>query len=171
MIWDNLIVKLKEMYEEVDHLARRLDEIHMGRLKCKNGCYSCCKNGITIFEIEAKNISKHHAKLLEKEIPHEEGKCAFLDDEGACRIYKNRPYVCRTQGYPLRWIQEAADGIPVEMRDICPLNEEGKPIEELLEEECWTIGPFEEKLAELQCSADGGKMTRIALRKLFMNIL
>jgi hypothetical protein len=53
------------------------------------------------------------------------------------------------------------------MRDICPLNEESKPIEELPDEECWTIGPFEEKLGRLQSSADGGKMTRVLLRDLF----
>ena len=33
-----------------------------------------------------------------------EGACAFLDGEGGCRVYPDRPYVCRTQGLPLRWI-------------------------------------------------------------------
>ncbi len=95
------------------------------------------------------------------------GKCAFLNDEGACRIYEDRPYVCRTQGYPLRWIEDSSDGTSSEMRDLCPLNEKGKPIVELPEEDCWTIGPFEEELQGLQISRDGGKMIRVSLRDLF----
>lgn len=36
------------------------------------------------------------------------------------------------------------------MRDICPFNEEGEPIVNLKIEDCWAIGPFEEKLTEIQ---------------------
>jgi hypothetical protein len=61
-----------------------------------------------------------------------------------------------------------ADGRAVEMRDICSLNESGIPVEELDREACWTIGPFEEKLAALQFQIDKGKLNRIALRDLFM---
>ena len=93
--------------------------------------------------------------------------CAFLDNEGACRIYEDRPYVCRTQGLPLRWIDEISDFEFVELRDICPLNDEGTPIEELDESECWTIGPIEERLAKLQLMFGEGVMTRISLRSLF----
>ena len=39
--------------------------------------------------------------------------------------------VCRTQGLPLRFIEETDDGL-AEFRDICPLNDDPKhPIEEL----------------------------------------
>lgn len=92
--------------------------------------------------------------------------CAFLDKNDACRIYENRPYVCRTQGLPLRWFDEIEDEL-VELRDICPLNEEGVPVENLEEEKCWTIGEFESKLAELQKEFGQGKNKRIKLRKLF----
>lgn len=58
------------------------------------------------------------------------------------------------------------------MRDICPLNEEGEPIVNLKIEDCWTIGPFEKKLAKIQMNYEKrttsvNKMTRIELRKLF----
>jgi hypothetical protein len=53
------------------------------------------------------------------------------------------------------------------MRDICSLNESGIPVEELDREACWTIGPFEEKLALLQWQIDQGQMKRLALRDLF----
>ncbi len=158
---------LHMFYEDVDSCTCSLSDLHGERLRCRNGCSDCCVDEITVFGIEAEKIGKHHAGLLKGEDPHPAGACAFLDGEGACRIYEHRPYVCRTQGFPLRWLHEQDDGSFVEMRDICPLNEEGKPIEELSEEECWTIGPFEERLAELQFRADGGKMTRVSLRTLF----
>jgi hypothetical protein len=97
------------------------------------------------------------------------GACAFLDEQGACRIYAQRPYVCRTQGLPLRWIdEEALAGVSVEHRDICELNEpEGAaPITELPAEQCWTLGPAELKLQALSLQHTGG-LERVALRSLF----
>ena len=58
----------------------------------------------------------------------------------------------------------------VELRDICPLNEDGVPIENLSEEKCWTIGEFEAKLAELQKQFGKCEMNRDALRHLFSKI-
>ena len=115
---------------------------------------------------EARRIERRHGELLAREQPHAEGACAFLDGEGACRIYDERPYVCRTQGLPLRWIDELEDGEAVELRDICPLNDEGEPIEEIDEDGCWTLGPVEERLARIQ-AATGAPGRRVALRGLF----
>jgi Fe-S-cluster containining protein len=123
--------------------------------------------GITVYEVEARNMKAHHRRLLQNGIPHREGACAFLDSKECCRIYEDRPYVCRTQGYPLRWLEERDEGQVVEMRDICPLNDPGEPLETLPVEACWTIGPFEERLARLQCAVHGGQMIRIELRDLF----
>ena len=99
--------------------------------------------------------------------PHPPGACAFLDADGACRIYADRPYVCRTQGLPLRWFAAGAGGATVELRDICGLNESDTPIEALSAESCWLIGPVEDNLGELQASVDAGKRGRVALRDLF----
>jgi Fe-S-cluster containining protein len=162
---EELLPQLAQLYRDVHKQTARLDVIHSQRLQCRLGCTACCVDGITVFEIEAENIRRHHADLLKHGTPHSPGACAFLDDEGACRIYEHRPYVCRTQGYPLRWLDEGESGT-VEMRDICPLNETDEPIEELPGEICWSIGPFEERLARLQVTIDGGKMNRIALRDL-----
>jgi hypothetical protein len=79
----------------------------------------------------------------------------------------DRLYVCRMQGLPLQWIEELEDSRVVEMRDIYSLNESGISVEELDREACWTIGPFEEKLALLQWQIDQGQMKRLALRDLF----
>jgi uncharacterized protein len=165
--WQALLETLHQAYEQLREQTSHLEQIHTPRTQCHKGCCICCVDDITVFEVEAENIRRHHADLLEHGTPHTPGACAFLAEDGSCRIYEHRPYVCRTQGLPLRWIDENADGQVVEMRDICPLNEPGPAIETLPAEECWTLGPFEEFLAKLQTAADGGQGKRVRLRDLF----
>ncbi len=164
-----LLVVLNSLYGEVDVQASVLAQVHGSRLVCRRGCSMCCVDDLTVFEVEAANIRQAHQELLETATPHATGACAFLDHDGACRIYENRPYVCRTQGLPLRWLDEDASGEFIELRDICPLNDEGdvEPIEDLPADECWSIGPVEERLAKLQLQFGDGKLTRVALRELF----
>lgn len=164
---NNALMSLQILYGEVDHRASQIADGHGARLQCRRGCCQCCVDDLTVFEIEAENIRLAHAALLEQQEPHPQGACAFLDAHGACRIYEDRPYVCRTQGLPLRWIDNGHDGELVELRDICPLNDEGTPIVELAHNECWTIGPVEERLAGLQQQFVSGQMTRVPLRSLF----
>ena len=155
--------------EDVSREARRLHVVHEARLRCKEGCSSCCVDDLSTFAVESDVIRARYPEVLASGIPHAIGACAFLDDHGACRIYEARPYVCRTQGLPLRWIEEREpEERDVELRDICPLNDvEGdRPLEELSEGDCWTLGPTEERLARLQLSErDPSKRSR--LRDLF----
>ena len=151
------------LHGEVDRAARPLHVLHASRLHCKSGCSGCCEDDLTVFDVEAEPIRAHHAALLAHGIPHAIGSCAFLDAAGACRIYAQRPYVCRTQGLPLRWTDAE---LGAELRDICPLNEAGSPIEALEADACWTLGPVEERLARLQLAA-APTAGRIALRTLF----
>jgi hypothetical protein len=162
-----VIDDLLEVHRETDRAVRRLERRHRGRLQCGCGCHDCCVDGVTVFEIEALRIRNAHEALLRDGDPHPEGKCAFLNPDGACRIYEDRPYVCRTQGLPLRWVEDAPDGSPVEHRDICPLNDAGTPITELDPGDCWLLGPVEGRIAELQSRLDGGEMRRVPLRSLF----
>lgn len=163
---EKLLNLLRNIYKEVDAKSAKLSEIHAARLNCKKGCAACCVDEITVFEVEAENIRANHEELLKNEKPHNPGMCAFLDEGNACRVYENRPYVCRTQGLPLRWLEEDFDEI-IEYRDICPLNEAGEPVENLDENQCWTIGDFESRLAELQTKFGEGGMKRTQLRELF----
>jgi Fe-S-cluster containining protein len=165
--WGEALDALQRMIRNLDRRTARLRGLHAGRLRCGPGCAKCCLDGLTVFEIEAERIRHGHAALLASGRPHPAGACAFLDPGGACRIYPSRPYVCRTQGLPLRWIEEGEDGTAVERRDICPENEAGTPVVELPEDACWTIGPFEDALGALQRRASGGRMTRVPLRSLF----
>ena len=162
------IETLSQLHAAVDAQCATLHALHARRLQCRKGCGGgCCVDDLTVFAVEAESIRRRYGELLARGTPHREGACAFLDDTGVCRIYAHRPYVCRTQGLPLRWIEECNAG-PVELRDICPRNEAGEPVETLPTDACWTIGPFEERLRRLQLAA-GGRLTRVRLRDLFEN--
>lgn len=163
---------LNALYREIDVGANQLAQIHEERLVCRRGCCMCCTDDLTVFDVEAENIRDVHRDFLASALPHAVGACAFLDHEGACRIYADRPYVCRTQGLPLRWLDEDDSGDFIELRDICPLNDENEsidPIEDLPADECWSIGPVEERLARLQLQFGDGQLTRVPLRSLFLS--
>jgi hypothetical protein len=165
---------LRRLHAEVDRAAGAVADRHRGRLQCGRGCAACCVDELTVYEVEAERIRRAHGALLEAGAPHAPGACAFLGAENECRIYPDRPYVCRTQGLPLRWLSELGEdgergegGEIVEARDICPLNLAGPPLEGLPEDACWLLGPVEDRLAALQHALDGGAGRRVALRRLF----
>ena len=144
------LAELAALHAEIDRRVRQLDEIHAARLQCGRGCSTCCLDDLSIARIEAERIRAAHPTLLDREEPHSPGACAFLDEEGACRIYEDRPSVCRSQGLPLRIVFENDREEIEERRDICPLNlEGGPPLDSLDEEDCWLIGPHELRLSQL----------------------
>lgn len=158
---------LVRFHDEVERDAAALAARHRERLQCRRGCTDCCVDELTVFEVEAERIRRGAARLLEEGTPHPAGACAFLGRDGACRVYGDRPYVCRTQGLPLRWFSEDGAGEICELRDICPLNAEGPAPDALPEEACWLIGPVELELANLQAKTRDPHENRIALRALF----
>ena len=155
---------IERLQADIDTAAGRLHAQHSEALQCARGCADCCIDGVTVFEVEAERIRAEHGELLANGQPHAAGACAFLDEERACRIYDARPYVCRTQGLPLRWLDEL-EGEVVEYRDVCPLNE-AVGVESLPPEACWSLGPVEQRLQALQRDAHGS-LRRVPLRSLF----
>lgn len=150
--------QLAALHARIDEAASRLAAVHRERMVCRRGCIGCCSDELTVFEVEAERIRRFAPELLASGTPHPQGRCAFLAADGACRVYEVRPYVCRTQGLPLRWLD---DELEAELRDICELNDD-EGIESLGENDCWTIGPVEAELAALN-----GGPARVALRDLF----
>jgi len=166
--YSEVLRNLHDLHAEIDGKANALVMIHSDRLQCRRGCSECCLDDLTVTRIEAERIRRAHADLLRDGEAHPVGRCAFLDDHGACRIYEDRPYVCRSQGLPLRIIFENEAGEIEERRDICSLNLDGGPPLELLEEdECWLVGPFELRIGQLDERFGGGDRNRIGLRDLF----
>ncbi len=166
---DDALQVLADLHAEADREAAALAARHGARLVCRRGCAACCVDGLRVFDVEAERIRREAAPLLARGTPHAPGACAFLDADGACRIYAARPYVCRTQGLPLRWIAPGPRGEPVELRDVCPLNlaDGGTPLERLEPGDCFALGPFEGRLAALQRAFSGGGLRRVSLRGLF----
>lgn len=168
----NVLAELLVLHAEIDARIAQVSASYAGQLTCKPGCRDCCRDDLTVFGIEALRIRAFCRQLLEEEKPHPKGGCAFLSPEGHCRIYEHRPYVCRTQGLPLRWIEDDN-----EYRDICPLNAPAADPGALEPEHCWEIGPFEDLLRRLQERLERGTahtptpltkgLQRIALRSLF----
>ncbi len=162
------LAALIDLHREVDRVAAPIAARLGRRLRCGPGCTDCCVDDLTVFEVEAERIRWGGGQVLRKGSPGPEGACAMLDGDGNCRVYDHRPYVCRTQGLPLRWFEELEPGDWAEYRDICQLNVPGEPAVEALDpKDCWEIGPFEGPLAQLQANLDGGELRRVALRELF----
>ncbi len=159
---DRAVAYVERLHGAVDELVAPIGAKLSARLVCRKGCSGCCADDLSIFEVEAELIQRRHPEALLAP-PAPPGRCAMLTPDGACRVYSARPYVCRTQGYPLRWAEDEA-----EKRDICPLNDDGSDLTELPEALCWTLGPVERRLASAQALIDGGEGRRVAIRDLFV---
>ncbi|MCP5059351.1 MAG: YkgJ family cysteine cluster protein [bacterium] len=161
------LAALHRLHGDVDRRAEALRAEHADRLQCARGCASCCIDGLSVSQIEAEGIRRGHPALLAEANPHSEGACAFLSEDDSCRIYPNRPYVCRTQGLPLRWLDEDQDQEIREHRDICELNLAGPPLTGLRPEACWLLGPTELAIDRIEQSWRPGPQLRVLLRDLF----
>lgn len=155
--------RVRELHREVDEATEPLVRRHEGQLQCRRGCHECCIDGLSVSEVEAALIVRSADPAALRAGPSESG-CAFLGSAGECRIYPHRPYVCRTQGLPLRWLEEDEHDDIVEQRDVCHLNVIDTA--SLAEGELWLLGPYEQRLADLQHQLDG-RGERIALRDVF----
>jgi hypothetical protein len=159
---------LRDLHLEIDREAKRIAESLRDRLHCGRGCASCCVDDLSVTAVEAERIRVAHPELLFTGSPGPPGGCAFLAPDGSCRIYEDRPLVCRTQGLPLRVFHEDDDGEVTERRDICPLNhQDGAPIANLEESDCWLVGPHELRLLAIDEAFAGPEAVRIPLRSLF----
>lgn len=157
--------ELRRLHSAVDSAARGLADHYGARLACRRGCTGCCVDELTVFTVEAARIIDEFPGVVAHDGAAPAGGCAFLSEGGDCRVYAARPYVCRTQGLPLRWFEEADDDEVVERRDVCELSSEA--VDPVREDPgaCWLIGPYEDALWRLQARFDEGR--RVALRELF----
>lgn len=160
------INNLREFYSKVDKLSDKLSTTYTGRLQCRKGCSSCCQDEIEVFGLEAELIRQNYSTLLKSGKAGAEGACAFLDEEGSCRVYDSRPFICRVFGLPLEW-KENRRGRKDSQRAVCAMNLSGEDMEKLDSRDCIPMHELEEQLALLQYTANEGKMDRIALRILF----
>lgn len=98
-----LLSEYLDAREKIDAAAATVFERRAEDIACKRGCSSCCVEGLSVLSVEAAAIEQLlQQEGLTREPSPPPGGCAFLDDEGACTIYRVRPVVCRTHGLPLR---------------------------------------------------------------------
>jgi hypothetical protein len=103
----NQRVKSIELYRQltgkIGEYESKLLSAYAGDISCTRGCSACCILE-SVFPVEAYNIyeSMTDGESLEqvRSSGCEEGKCVFLR-EGECSIYRYRPVICRTHGYPV----------------------------------------------------------------------
>jgi uncharacterized protein len=109
--------RARYIYSEVDKRVNTLvtQENFSELIKCKEGCSSCCHTQVSVTKEEATLLGQKvidglsinwtnfyiQAKAGDNaksfyQIPYEQRACIFLNKEGSCRIYDDRPSVCRT---------------------------------------------------------------------------
>ncbi|HOP62780.1 MAG TPA: YkgJ family cysteine cluster protein [Spirochaetota bacterium] len=106
-----------KLIEKIDQYEAKLLEKYSSDIACRRGCDSCCILE-SVFPVEAYIICEAvRSGEVEPECTFNNGgKCVFLKN-GGCSIYKVRPVICRTHGYP----------VFVEGRvDFCPENFKGR---------------------------------------------
>ena len=158
---------LEILYKKLEAYTQHLSNIHKDRLKCQKGCFSCCVDNLEVLGLEAAYIQQKYPQVLSEE-KGPLGACAFLDGEGACRVYFARPFICRTHGLPLN-LEVEENGQVFDILDICELNETEIPLSDLPEEHILNVKTFEQILLGLQIDADKGSMHRVKLREMFVN--
>ncbi len=82
---------------------------------CTSGCSACCHTQVSVTSDEAELLAQrvHEGMEINRDnlaiqmavknsshayfaLNYEERKCVFLDSEGKCKVYDDRPSVCRT---------------------------------------------------------------------------
>lgn len=104
-----------QLITKIDEFEKKLFAAYSPHIRCARGCSACCILE-SVFPVEAWNIyttlDNDEGRESIRSSGGESGRCVFLDG-GLCSIYRCRPVICRTHGYPI-----LAEG----RVDFCPEN-------------------------------------------------
>lgn len=148
--------QVDEVWEQIEAKLESLGKVR----RCRKGCCGCCLDGLTVTQIEASVIRAKYPEVL-NEAAGEEGRCAFLDEEGACRIYEARPVKCRTFGIPMVLKGEAG----AQVRGCCEERMD-IDIDQVTEDEILDPELMDMKLGMMEMLRYG-EFRRVELRSLF----
>lgn len=125
---------------KVDAKFTEIHDRHANRFQCRLGCHTCCAPGLSVSRVEQARLADHirttpgleqALRDLEREQPHADTRCNFLDAQGKCLVYEARPVICRSHGAPVRvTLQQVA------RLDVCPLNFAGVDLTTLAAGDC-----------------------------------
>lgn len=143
------------LVEKVDAFVASTTARRSDSLRCTRGCEACCHVWLSVGAVEAEAVRAGLGALpqeardrvrergrreqaraqvaargsaREQDSEHGEARCAFLEQDGSCAIYAQRPLVCRSQGQALRYPEGFVPEASVRMRiksgavTWCPLN-------------------------------------------------
>lgn len=159
---EDLRQNYRDLIEEIDRRMQALTEGRLAaRISCRPGCAECCI-AFSVLPIEAALIAEG---LTRQPLQVGAGECCVFLDNGLCRVYEQRPVICRTQGLALAYIDEEEQRIEV---SACLLNFPEDA--ELEHDDLLFMDQFNARLADLNriyCERHGLKAdTRIALADL-----
>lgn len=111
------IKRAQYVHQKIDHeiAALMANPGVKDLVSCKKGCSACCHSQVAVTSEEADLLAQRinegvqiDLELLYKQsqaknsaaeyfkLSYEERRCVFLDDESNCKVYADRPSVCRT---------------------------------------------------------------------------
>jgi len=103
----NSIGQYRQLRQEVDAIAAKLEAVHREQMQCKKGCVHCCVN-LTVWPVEFFAILEDLKAAGIKPGFDPAAGCGFLKN-GLCQIYAFRPIICRTHGLPLVYLDDEQD--------------------------------------------------------------
>lgn len=125
----------REVQQKVDNVLNAIP--HKELIQCRKGCSACCHTQVSATQDEVdllvRKISREKIKIDKVKLamqarfsdsyeqwmrmPYEMRGCVFLNSDGNCKVYDDRPSVCRTNyalSNPLQC--ETRDGQTYEQR-------------------------------------------------------
>ncbi len=155
----------KALLKKIDALCTALRDYYGREITCSPGCTSCCISGLSLFPVEALFI-KTHLNPSSINPPSGTASCIFLR-EGACTVYRARPVLCRTQGFPLLYRGDRENSDTVEL-SLCERNLTG--IEEISFEQVIDMDAVNLSLAavNMRFLQDKGRYEEYKNRRIFM---
>lgn len=124
-VLDSLLKNYTNLVARVDEHIQRLARVHKDHIACKKGCDACCRH-LSLFPVEAFALSRAFSRLdapcrerIFGQAKQTGPACPLLVDH-VCMVYKARPVICRTHGYPLYMEKQGKA-----MVDFCPENFKG----------------------------------------------
>ncbi|MDD2897355.1 MAG: YkgJ family cysteine cluster protein [Desulfuromonadaceae bacterium] len=114
----------RQLIVKVEALCSAIAAMLGEQITCSAGCSSCCTS-ITIFPVEAAamreallGLSEWQADEIRRHVAEQaDGERCPLLLHDHCLLYKARPIICRTHGFPIIY---SADGR--RQSDCCPRN-------------------------------------------------
>lgn len=140
---DSLRAAYGSLIADADTVVAELSSRLQRFIRCGPGCSSCCKS-FSVFSLEAALIAEKTGGTDRPATA--EGCCPLLADRH-CKIYPQRPLICRTQGMPIAYIDEINEQIDV---SACPLNFSDE--HHFTYDDLYFIDPFNSRLAALNTS-------------------